>query len=82
MCTDDKCVRAFVELPAFPCGSINDYWNVQFNSLAAPVFRPSFRAIEFLVGHTNHDNAAIFHCRHNGCGGFLINIPSDKFIMS
>ncbi len=60
MRTDDKCVRAFVELRAFPCGSINDYWNGQFNPLAAPVFQPSFRAIEFLVGHTNHDKAAIF----------------------
>lgn len=80
MRTDDKCVRAFVELRAFPCGSINDYWNVQFNPLAAPVFQPSFRAIEFLVGHTNHDKAAIFQCRHDGCGGFQTNIPRHKFI--
>ena len=80
MCTDDKCVRAFVELRAFPCRSINDYGNVQFNPLAPPVFQPSFCVIEFLVGHTNHDKAAILQCGHNGCGGFQTSIPSDKFI--
>jgi hypothetical protein len=49
MGTDDKCVRAFVELRAFPGGSINDYRNVQFNPLAAPVFQPSICISEALV---------------------------------
>jgi hypothetical protein len=56
MRTDDKCLRAFIELRAFSRGSINDHWNVQVNPLAPPVFRPSFCMSEFLVVHTNNDS--------------------------
>ena|ERR1700741_179110 len=56
MRTDDKCLRAFIELRAFSWSPINDQWNVQLNPLATPVFRPSFCLSEFLVVHTNHDS--------------------------
>jgi hypothetical protein len=36
MRTDDERLRVFVELRAFPWGSVNDHWNLQLNPLAAP----------------------------------------------
>ncbi len=38
---DDKCLRIFLELRAFPSGPVNDHGNVHFYPLAATVFRQS-----------------------------------------
>jgi hypothetical protein len=52
MRADHKCLRIFIELRAFPLGSVNDNWDAQINPLTAPVFEPSFCTSEFLVVHT------------------------------
>jgi len=51
MRTDDKCLRIFIELRAFPSGSVHDHRNGHFNPLAAPVFRQSVCTGEFFVVH-------------------------------
>ncbi len=48
---DDKCLRIFVELRAFPLGSVDDHRNVHFYPLATAVFRQSVCTGEFLVVH-------------------------------
>ena len=52
MRTHHKRLRTFIELWAFPWGSVNNNWNIQINPLATPVFQPSFCTTEFLVEHT------------------------------
>jgi hypothetical protein len=50
MRADHERLRTFIELRSLIGWSVNDNWNVQINSLAAPVFQPSF-----CVMHKNQD---------------------------
>jgi hypothetical protein len=55
---DDKCLRIFVELRAFPSGPVNDHRNVHFYPLAATVFRQSVCIGWFLAVHKTTSHAA------------------------
>src|SRR5882762_2702021 len=55
MRVDNQRLRLFRELLALLWGSVNDYWNGQFNPLAAPLPQPLFCASELLVAHRTLD---------------------------
>jgi len=58
---DHKCLRIFVELRAFPAGPVNDYRNVHFYPLAAPVFRQSVCVGESFVVHKTTSSATVLN---------------------
>jgi hypothetical protein len=73
MRTDHKCLGIFKKLRALPWGSVNDHWNVQINTLASPVFEPSFVAVNSWSCIHNQDKTLFSRVGTNTDSGFQTN---------